>query len=81
MISSENQHLCHATNCETLVPRRMFMCKRHWFMLPKFMRDEVWDAYTPGQEETMDVSQRYFLVTRKAIRYIELKTHNLERLL
>jgi hypothetical protein len=26
----------------------MFMCKRHWFMVPKTLRDEVWLHYRPA---------------------------------
>lgn len=65
-----SQHLCHARDCQTAVPRKMFMCRKHWFMLPKDMQDQVWDTYTPGQENTMDVSAAYMEVTRKCIEYV-----------
>lgn len=65
-------HTCHASKCETRVPRRMFMCRKHWFMLPKEMQDEVWATYTPGQEEGNFhlIIPEYFAATRKAINYI-----------
>ena len=25
------------------------MCRRHWFMVPRELRDAVWWAYVPGQ--------------------------------
>lgn len=64
-------HTCHATGCEVRVPRAMFMCRRHWFMLPKPMRDAVWAAYVPGQEQRMDPTATYICVTRDAIHWIE----------
>jgi hypothetical protein len=42
-------HTCHARNCNAKVPRSMLMCRRHWFMVPKFLRDEVWRTYVHGQ--------------------------------
>lgn len=43
-------HLCHAEGCTARVPRRMFMCRKHWFMVPMDMRGRLLAAYTPGQE-------------------------------
>jgi hypothetical protein len=63
-------HTCHARGCEVRVPPRMFMCKSHWFALPKSMRDAVWDAYSPGQERRMDPSREYLDVTRAAINWL-----------
>lgn len=64
-------HTCHANGCETAVPRKMFMCRRHWYMLPKAMRDAVWAEYTPGQERNMElVTDDYLRVTREAINFV-----------
>jgi len=31
----------------------MLMCRGHWFMVPKLLRDAVWDAYySPGRGST-----------------------------
>lgn len=43
-------HTCHAYRCEVPVPPKMFMCKKHWYKLPKHMRDGIWARYRPGQE-------------------------------
>lgn len=63
-------HLCHAFDCETPVPPRMFMCARHWRMVPKAMQDAVWAAYTPGQERkgfpSEEAADRYLAATRNA---------------
>ena len=43
-------HTCHARGCGTKIPRKMLMCHRHWFKVPKEIRDRVWKHYRPGQE-------------------------------
>lgn len=52
-------HTCHADGCRTPVPPRMFMCRRHWFLVPKPLRDGIWATYRPGQENTKDPSPEY----------------------
>jgi hypothetical protein len=42
-------HHCHARGCRVPVPPEMLMCKRHWFMVPKPIRNRVWAAYRAGQ--------------------------------
>lgn len=58
-MSRASEHVCHATGCDTHVPPRMFMCKRHWYMLTKAERDSLWAVYVPGQERRMDPSDEY----------------------
>lgn len=61
------EHACHAFDCDTPVPPRMFMCRPHWFALPKAMRDAVNDAYTPGQERDLArVTPEYLDAVRAA---------------
>lgn len=48
----------------------MFMCRRHWYMLPKATRDMVWEVYVPGQENRMDPTAEYLDVTRAAIDWL-----------
>lgn len=60
-------HTCHAEACTETVPPRMFMCRRHWFMLPKALRDEIWDEYVPGQESRKDPTPEYIDVAHRAI--------------
>ena len=43
-------HICHAKGCGDPCPPKHLMCKRHWFMVPKALREAVWDTYSPGQE-------------------------------
>lgn len=68
---SETVHHCHAPGCPVPVPPKMFMCRPHWFRLPKPMRDAVWKHYRPGQEERkVPVSKEYLRVTAEAEAFI-----------
>lgn len=69
------EHSCHAYGCDTTVPPKMFMCLRHWRMLPKAMQREVWGAYRPGQEIDKQPSALYLAVTRRAIAFIADREH------
>ena len=39
------EHTCHWPGCKKQVPPAMWGCKKHWFMLPKHLRDRIWAAY------------------------------------
>lgn len=52
-------HLCHWPDCPIAVPPKMYMCKSHWFKLPKVLRDAIWRHYRPGQEVDKRPSDRY----------------------
>ena len=67
----ENAHVCHATGCNTKVPPKMLMCRRHWFMVPKPLRDAVWREYRPGQEIRKDPTDEYMDVQRQAVEAVE----------
>lgn len=62
------QHHCHATGCTTDVPPKLFMCRKHWSMVPKDLQDLVWKHYQPGQELGQATPTREYLdVTERAI--------------
>jgi hypothetical protein len=63
-------HTCHWPRCDWQVPPAMFMCKVHWFKLPKYLRDKIWNAYIPGQEATMTPTEEYLAVADEAQRWI-----------
>ena len=56
---TSGRHRCHAVGCDVAVPPKMFMCRRHWYMLPKRMRDAIWATYRPGQERDKNPSAEY----------------------
>jgi len=66
-------HTCHAIGCNIQVPPKMFMCKSHWFALPKSMRDEIWKHYMPGQENSKTPTSEYINIATKCIDYIREK--------
>lgn len=64
-------HVCHADGCDVRVPRKMFMCKRHWYALPKHLRDAIWREYNAGQERGVaPVTREYISVAREAIAWL-----------
>ena len=63
-------HTCHARNCTTSVPPKMFMCRGHWFMVPKAMQARIWATYRPGQERTKDPSLEYLDAAMAAVNYV-----------
>lgn len=69
-MSRDTDHTCHARGCDESVPPRMFMCREHWFALPKPMRDDIWSAYRPGQEQRMSPSPEYLDAARTARDYL-----------
>lgn len=66
-------HTCHAIGCNTAVPPKLFMCRKHWFMLPKKHRDAIWATYRPGQEIDKDPSQEYLQAASDAISWLAAK--------
>ena len=66
-------HHCHATGCTKEVPPEMFMCKKHWFSLPKILRDRVWKYYRPGQCDDREISLEYSMAAQNAIKFIAAK--------
>lgn len=67
------KHVCHATGCEVEVPPRIFMCRRHWYLVPKPMRDAIWNSYVPGQEVKKNPTRAYLDAASAAIRAVEKK--------
>jgi len=64
------EHLCHAADCAIQVPPKMLMCRRHWFMVPKPIRDAIWSTYRPGQETDKNPSEAYLVNMRAAIKAV-----------
>lgn len=60
-------HLCHWPGCETQVPPAKFMCKKHWFRLPRSIRVRIWATYQIGQEKSGRATESYVSVAKEAI--------------
>lgn len=41
-------HACHATGCECRVPHNIFMCARHWRMVPRPLREAIGEGWSMG---------------------------------
>lgn len=63
-------HKCHATACPVPIPPEMFMCPRHWFALPKPMRDAIWKTYRVGQCDDMNPSEAYCQSAKKCVEFL-----------
>lgn len=63
-------HTCHAAGCQKRVPEAMFMCRAHWFSLPKAMRDAIWATYRPGQEDDKSITPEYSRTAQECVRLI-----------
>jgi len=66
-------HHCHATNCNIEVIPEMFMCRKHWFMLPKTIRNKIWATYRNGQCDDMNPSKSYCETAKNAVIWLANK--------
>lgn len=64
-------HICHWPGCNKQVPPAMWGCPKHWFMLPRRIRDMIWVAYVPGQETNMTPTRAYIEAAKEAQRWIK----------
>lgn len=58
-------HVCHWPGCGATVPPAIFMCRPHWYALPKALRNRIWATYRRGQEQDMRPSAEYIEVARE----------------
>lgn len=63
-------HTCHWPGCNAQVKPAMWGCREHWFRLPKRLRDRIWRAYRPGQEEDGRPSLDYIAAAREVQEWI-----------
>lgn len=60
-------HVCHANGCDVAVPPKMLMCVKHWWMVPKPLRDRIWATYRLFQEVNRDPTPEYMQAVHAAI--------------
>ena len=60
-------HKCHANGCSKEVPPKLFMCLKHWRMLPRKLQLAIWREYVPGQEIRKDPTGNYLDAAEIAI--------------
>jgi hypothetical protein len=44
------KHTCQVDDCIAVIPIAWVMCRRHWQMLPRPMRDALWSEYLVSVE-------------------------------
>ena len=66
----DRKHVCHWPGCRQQVPPAMWGCKKHWYKLPKQLRDKIWTAYEPGQEISLTPSDKYLAVAMETQAWI-----------
>ncbi len=66
-------HHCHATACSVEVPPEMFMCRKHWFSLPKTLRTRIWSTYREGQCDDINPSNAYCQAAKDSVTFIANK--------
>lgn len=64
------RHHCHWPGCTVEVPPAMFSCRKHWFRLPKHLREMIWATYEPGQEVNGTPSAEYLAVVREVLKWV-----------
>jgi hypothetical protein len=63
-------HVCHWPGCGKQVKPALWGCRAHWFRLPQHLRERIWRAYRPGQEEDARPSAEYVAVAREVQAWI-----------
>lgn len=66
-MSPSTAHHCHAHGCIVAVSPKLLMCRRHWFMVPKPLRNVVWATYRTGQEIDKRPSEEWLVAADAAI--------------
>jgi len=74
-------HTCHWPDCDAQVPPAKWGCSKHWFKLPKHLRDKIWATYRPGQEVTMTPSREYLEAANEVQAWIKATHGKQETLL
>lgn len=69
------KHHCHWPGCKQQVPPALWGCKRHWFQLPKSLRNKIWATYEPGQEVDGTPSDSYLKVAREVQEWVAESGH------
>ncbi len=60
-------HNCAIPDCGARIPTSMLMCRRHWFMVPRPLRDRVNDAWSIAPDMRALESPEYMAARQEAI--------------
>jgi hypothetical protein len=60
---------CRCIGCSAAIDPEKLTCRKHWFLVPKALRDAVWRHYRPGQG-IGDASAEYLRAAADAIEHV-----------
>jgi hypothetical protein len=66
-------HHCHAAGCKVSTPPKMFMCRRHWYMVPESTRARISRAYRPGQCDDWKITSAYVDAAKAGVKAVAEK--------
>lgn len=72
----DRKHHCHWPNCTQQVPPAKWGCTKHWYMLPKYLRNLIWETYSIGQEITQTSSREYLAAAHEVQEWIKFNYPN-----
>ena len=75
--TSAPAHHCHAVGCGTATDPKLFMCAKHWRMVPTHFQQRIWATYRRGQESDKRPSRDYLDAARAARRAVAIKENRL----
>lgn len=66
-VAHDEAHTCHARGCSRSVPPAVFMCSKHWRMVPRALQHAIWRHFRPGQERDKEPTSLYLAAAKSAI--------------
>lgn len=64
---------CEITGCGEQIDPGRLMCRDHWLMAPKSLRDAVWAAWRDFDPSSRESIQRYRDARDAAVGYVQAK--------
>jgi hypothetical protein len=61
------EYTCHAIHCIVKVAPKLFMCKKHWAMVPDYLQQLIYQTYRSGQEKDRRPSRVWLKYAKQAI--------------
>ncbi len=63
-------HTCHANDCAVETPPSMFMCRKHWYMVPQSLQNAVWKAYRDTKGASRGRNRAYCTAAADAVEHV-----------
>ncbi len=68
--TASDRRCCAATGCSERIPPHLLMCRVHWKLVGRDVRQRVMRHYQIGQERRGDASEAYRAAAAEAIRQV-----------